>query len=84
MIDAQCKDNRGEPFRVHKIDKFNEYEATCDVTNGLICNPFVNTTKPCPDFAIQYGCACGGIQILSLLYNNKWIYDEISILDHFK
>ncbi|KAL4221823.1 hypothetical protein ACF0H5_020077 [Mactra antiquata] len=54
---AQCKDNRGEPFSGHKIDKFNEYEAFCNIT-GLECNPFTNSSKSCPDLLIQFGCTC--------------------------
>ncbi|XP_060570795.1 cysteine proteinase 4-like [Ruditapes philippinarum] len=56
---ARCKDSKGESFTGFRNDSVIKYIAKCDITNGLICNPY-NTSKDsiCPDFQIQYGCRC--------------------------
>ncbi|KAL4216817.1 hypothetical protein ACF0H5_024538 [Mactra antiquata] len=58
VIDARCKDEKGEAFTSFKNDSSNMYVATCNVVTGLICHPYNTTKQTCPDFAIQYGCQC--------------------------
>ncbi|KAL4223130.1 hypothetical protein ACF0H5_016602 [Mactra antiquata] len=58
IVDAQCADDKFEGFSGNKVDRFNMYEANCNMTTGLVCHPFRNGTTSCPDMAIQYGCQC--------------------------
>lgn len=52
--------------------KFNdEFNATCDLSSGLICRRVNRTGADCPDFAVTYTCKCPPTTSPALTINTK-------------